>query len=89
MDRFTVAVAAILAGCAHPTFDLRSHEENHCREFNVPREQWIYRYDSPAAVSRACRDTGYPGTLFVDACAQRVKGDCIIRLPKGDERETR
>ncbi len=70
-----------LAGCGHLTWNLKAHEEIHCREFGITdKSQWEYVYASAAETERVCREK--TKLIFVEGCAQQVGSSCYIYLPK-------
>jgi hypothetical protein len=72
---------AILLSPAHLTFDLKAHEEEHCRTtFSVPQEYWVYIYTDEA--SKICSEAvgGY-----AHGCAIKRENHCEIILPKSYE----
>jgi hypothetical protein len=70
-------LASVLFGPAHLTLDLKTHEEQQCVEFNIPKEKWIYNYthDALGICSRAV------GGL-AEGCAISDGVTCTIVLPE-------
>jgi hypothetical protein len=68
---------AALLGPAHLTFDLKAHEEQHCTEFNIPKQNWIYNYtdESFGICSKAVGG-------IAEGCALSDGTTCTIVLPK-------
>jgi len=68
---------SVLFGPAHLTFDLKEHEEKHCTEFNIPKQNWIYNYteDSFGICSKAVGG-------IAEGCALSDGTTCTIVLPK-------
>ena len=79
MTRLAALAIVTLTGCGHLTFDLKGHEQDHCREHHIPPHQWVYHYtdDAPAI----CRVK--TGLIFVEGCAVPSGGECHIWLPAG------
>jgi hypothetical protein len=77
VDAFLLSV---LFGPAHLTFDLKEHEEKHCIEFNIPKQNWIYNYtdNSFGICSKAVGG-------IVEGCAISDGQTCTIFLPKSYE----
>ena len=79
--RFSILlpVFMILTGCGHLTFNLKAHEEHHCRDdFKIPQSHWHYYYrDNVVEVCQILT-----GLVFVDACAESIDGECYIYLPQ-------
>lgn len=72
-------VSLLLVGCGHLTFDLKAHEEAHCREFGA--KEVVYHYEEDAA--GICR--AKTGLIFVDGCAELwTDGTCHMWLPEGE-----
>lgn len=68
---------SLLFGPAHLTTDLKAHEEEHCLEFNIPKQNWTYTYteDSLSICSKAVGG-------IAEGCAISDGQTCKIILPK-------
>lgn len=70
-------LASMLFGPAHLTWDLKAHEEEHCVEFNLPKERWVYRY-TDEAMSICTNAVGG----IAEGCAISDGTTCTIVLPE-------
>jgi len=68
---------SLLFGPAHLTLDLKAHEEQHCREFNIPQDKWIYNY-TDESFSICGKAVGG----IAEGCAISDGTTCTIVLPK-------
>jgi len=69
--------AHILFGPSHLTWDLKSHEEDHCINFKIPKEQWIYKYTNES-ISICTKEVGG----LAEGCAISNGKTCTIILPE-------